>query len=91
MNLKRLLTTPIGRFFISVILGLGLATLFRKACTGKDCINFNGPVIDEINGKTYKFGEHCYKYELHPEKCDPLKKTVQLSSAEDVSPKGIFE
>jgi hypothetical protein len=80
MNLKRLLNTPMGVFLISVLLGLGLATLFYKACDGKNCIDFNGPLINEIDGKTYKFGEECYKYTLHSTPCDSTKKTVEISS-----------
>ena len=64
MNLQRLLNSDTGRIIISVVLGFGLATLFRKACTDKSCITFNGPVIDEVHGKIYQFGEFCYKYEL---------------------------
>ena len=76
IHLNRLLNTPLGRFFVSVILGIGLATLFRKTCKDKQCIEFNGPVISETDWKTYKFGEVCYKYELTPEKCDSNKQTV---------------
>ena len=90
MNFKRLLNTELGRVFISILLGLGLATLFRKACEGKDCILFNGPVISEIDGKTYKYGEHCYKYSLHSAKCDPIKKTVQFSGPKEELAKGIL-
>jgi hypothetical protein len=85
MNLKRLLNTPTGVFFISVILGIGLATLFYKTCSGKQCINFNGPLISEIDNKTYKFGEECYKYTFHSTPCDSTKKTVELGSAPTVS------
>jgi hypothetical protein len=84
MNFKRLLNTQIGVIFISILLGLGLATIFRKACEGKNCINFNGPLISEINGKTYKYGEYCYKYKLTAAKCDPVKKTVDLASKKDI-------
>jgi hypothetical protein len=80
MNLKRLLNTQIGVFLISILLGLGLATLFYKACNGKHCIHFNGPLIDEIDGKTYKFGEECYKYTFQSAKCDSTKKIVELDS-----------
>lgn len=84
MNFKRLLNTDLGIFFISVILGVGLATLFRKACQGKNCINFNGPVISEIDGKTYKYGEYCYKYKLEASPCDSTKKTVEITTKKDV-------
>ena len=85
MNFKRLLTTPIGITFISILLGLGLATLFRKVCKGKDCILFNGPVISEIDGKIYKYGEYCYKYSVSPAKCDSTKKTLDISPPKDES------
>jgi hypothetical protein len=78
MNLKRLLNTPMGVFLISVLLGLGLATLFYKACDGKQCINFNGPLIDEVDGKTYKFGEECYKYTIQSAPCDSTKQVIEL-------------
>ena len=55
MHLKRLLNTSLGKFFISVLLGLGLATLFRKACNDKNCLQFNGPVISEVDGKMMRF------------------------------------
>lgn len=78
MKLTRLLTTKFGQIMISVLMGLGLATLFRKACKDKSCLAFNGPVISEVDGQTYKFGEFCYKYELFPTKCDPVKRTVSI-------------
>ncbi len=83
LNFKRLLTTQFGIIVISVILGLGLASLFRKVCNDKNCIVFNGPVIDEINGKTYKFSEKCYQYEMVPGKCDMTKKIVNVKSKVD--------
>ena len=80
-NINRLLNTETGQLFISILLGLGLATLFRKVCTDKNCIQFNGPVISEVDGKTYQFGEYCYKYELFPTKCNAMKKTVNVDEA----------
>lgn len=81
MNLDRLLHTQIGINVISVLLGLGLAALFRKVCTDKNCINFNGPILDEIHGKIYKFDERCYTYELEHAKCDANKKIVDIDGA----------
>jgi hypothetical protein len=78
MNIPRLLNSPFGKIIISVLLGLGLATLFRKACTNGSCLQFNGPVISEVDGKTYQFGEHCYKYQLRPTQCDSKRRTVEF-------------
>jgi hypothetical protein len=80
MNIKRLLNTPFGKIIISILLGFGLATMFRKACSDKNCIIFNGPVITDINDKIYKYGEKCYKYESSPVICDKHKKIIDVSS-----------
>lgn len=85
MHLKRLLTTDLGKFFISVLLGLGLATLFRKVCTDKNCITFNGPVLNDIDGKIYKYGEKCYRYTYSAATCDANKKIVDMSIPPDTS------
>ncbi len=79
MEFKRLLYTETGRLFISVLLGLGIATLFRRVCTEKNCIRFNGPVISEIEGKIYQHGEKCYTYTTNADQCDPANRTVNLS------------
>jgi hypothetical protein len=78
MNFKRLLYTDLGRIFISIILGLGLATLFRKICTEKNCIRFNGPIISDLEGKIYKHGDKCYKYSTETDRCDSTKRQIDL-------------
>jgi hypothetical protein len=82
MNFKRLLYTDLGRIFMSIILGLGLATLFRKVCTDKNCLMFNGPIISDLEGKIYKHGDKCFKYSSHSDKCDTTKKQVDLMNSE---------
>ena len=67
-----------GRVFISMLLGIGLATLFRRACNDKNCIVFNGPVHTDFEGKTYKYGEKCYKYSLSPTTCDKMKRVIDI-------------
>jgi hypothetical protein len=90
MNFKRLLNTPIGKVFISIILGIGLATLFRKVCTDKKCIVFNGPVISDIEDKIYKHGDKCYKYSIVADKCDSTKRIIDISEPENEETKDIF-
>jgi hypothetical protein len=89
MNFKRLLNTPIGIAFISILLGIGLATLFRKVCNDKNCIVFNGPVLNTVTDKTYKFGEKCYKYDIEPAKCDSNKRIIDIASPIDENGKQI--
>ena len=77
MNFKKLLHQPLGKFFISVLLGLGLASLFRKVCKDKNCIVFHGPETSEIDGKVFKHGSRCYKYTAQAdESCNTGQKRV---------------
>jgi hypothetical protein len=84
MNFKRLLNTQLGQVFISILLGIGLATLFRKVCTDKNCIVFHGPVISDFDNKIYKYGEKCYKYKMTPDTCNSYKKVIDISEEEVV-------
>ena len=54
MNFRRLFYTELGQIFISIILGLGLATLFRKVCNERNCMVFKAPELKEIKDKTFK-------------------------------------
>ena len=48
MGIKRLLYFPYSEIVLAVILGFGLATLFRKSCGNKSCIEYRGPDLEEI-------------------------------------------
>lgn len=58
-----------GSVIISVILGLGLAALFRRACKGGRCIVVKSPKLDELNKYVYKVDDDCYKYTPHVVPC----------------------
>jgi len=80
MNFKRLLHQPLGKVFISILLGLGLASLFRKVCNDRNCIIFKGPDTEEIDGKIFKHGSKCYRYNpQQTDSCDSAKKVVDIS------------
>lgn len=91
MNVKRLLHTDSGITFVSIILGLGFATLFRKVCTDKNCITFKGPVISEIRDHVYKYNDKCYRYEENPTSCDSTKKIVEIDSTDKIKQSFISE
>lgn len=61
---------PVGRIIISVLLGLGLASLFRKVCSGKSCIMITGPNVEDTQKYYYKIDEDCYKYTPYVTACD---------------------
>ena len=79
MYLRRLIYSNIGKYIISILLGLGLATLFRKVCNDRNCIVFKAPNLNKIKDQIFKFGNKCYKYTESIESCDLNKKQVNFA------------
>lgn len=87
MNFNRLLNTSVGRAFVSFILGIGIATLFRTVCKDGDCVSFNGPILSELDESyIFKHDDSCYKYKRHSSTCMPNKKTVPIDSNSSPEP-----
>ena len=79
MNLRRLIYSEVGRYIISILLGLGLATLFRKVCNERNCIVFKGPALNKVKGQVFKFNDRCYQFQEKIENCDDTKKIVNFA------------
>jgi hypothetical protein len=79
MHLSKFVHSEAGRMLMSVILGLGLATIFRASCKGKNCIIYDAPPLDQIKDKIYKINDKCYKFESNPTKCDYKKQIVEFA------------
>lgn len=79
MEFKRFFHTESGKVIISILLGLGLATLFTKTCEGVNCLIFKAPSLDDIKKKTYKYGDECFQYEMISTMCDINKKNVNFA------------
>lgn len=73
MGLKRLLYFPYSDIVLAVLLGFGLATLFRKSCGNKSCIDYKGPDLDEIKKHVYNIDGDCYKFVPKQTKCSANK------------------
>jgi hypothetical protein len=78
MNINRLLNTDLGKYIISILLGLGLATLFKKSCDNDNCRVYKAPPIKEFEKKQYKFNEDCYNYNFNAGSCDKDKRIVDF-------------
>ena len=79
INFKRLLYSPLGQIFISMLLGFGIATLFRKACNKRNCLVFQAAPLDKIKGQVFKYDNKCYKFTPKAESCNKGKKTVEFA------------
>ena len=76
MYLNKFFHTSTGKYMLSIILGFGLASLFRTVCKGRNCFVFKAPPIEELKENVYKFDDKCYKYTPTATKCDKNKTIV---------------
>ena len=65
MYIRRLLYNPYSSIIISILLGFGLATLFRL----RENHAFKGPSLEKIEGKTFKMNDKCYEYAYQHKSC----------------------
>lgn len=61
-------STPSGKKVASIILGIGLATMFRRICSKNNCLIIKGPKTTELE-HYYKIDKNCYKYNTYPINC----------------------
>lgn len=67
--LNNILKEKYGKIIISIIWGIGLATLFRKVCKGRSCIILEGPKPKDVDNKIYRFNQKCYQYKSYSTTC----------------------
>ena len=79
MYIRRLINGAFGRGIISILLGLGLATLFRRVCKDRNCLIFKAPEIKKIENQIFEFDDKCYKFKKKATKCDKKKKIVDFA------------
>lgn len=66
--IKEFLKSRSGVVILSIIWGLGLATLFKKSCEGNNCriIEYRGPTTKEVSGHWQYGGPDSDCYKLQP-------------------------
>jgi hypothetical protein len=78
-NFQKLMYSKLGRYVISIILGFGLASLFRSVCKEKGCFDFKGPPLESIQKYVYRFNESCYKFNEEAIRCGVLETSVPFA------------
>jgi hypothetical protein len=68
--LEEYLKSPLTRTTIMVLLGIGLATIFRETCKEDRCIVVEAPDPTNVEGKKFKFDKTCYKFNAKLTSCD---------------------
>ena len=76
LHLSRFIHSENGKIIMSILLGFGLASLFRTICKDKNCIIFHAPPLEEIKDKIYKYDNKCYKFTTKSAICNKNKKII---------------
>jgi len=76
MYLGKFVHTETGKIIMSILLGFGLASLFRKVCKEHNCLIFHAPPLDDFKDKIYKTNGKCVKYTHVATKCQANAKTI---------------
>ena len=89
--IRKFMETNSGKALISIMLGLGIASLFRKKpCSShdskskKECIKFVSPDMNTISEKVFQYGDACFAYNATPSPCDNSKTTVDIHKSSKV-------
>jgi hypothetical protein len=80
---KNLMHTNMGKIILSVLLGLGFATLFRQVCNSKDCYRFIGPQHNALRDKIFASDTdktQCYTLVEENIQCGSKSKTLEFST-----------
>lgn len=68
-GIQKLINSNAGKYIISILLGIGLSTLFRNACNDRKCIIFKAVSPENVKDKIFKVDKNCYKYTHEQVKC----------------------
>lgn len=78
-KLLKLFHSEKGKIILSIIIGIGIASLFRKACSDrKQCIVFKGPNLVDLHKNIYRHGNKCYSFKEKSTKCGSASKKVEF-------------
>ena len=78
MKFKKFIGSETGVFVLSIILGLGLACIFKMSCDSQNCIVYRAP--DYSEKKIIKYNDKCYEPNEHMETCDSNKKIIEYDN-----------
>ena len=76
LTLKKVISSTNGKKLISIILGLGLASIFKMSCDSRSCLVYKGSDMSEDN--IIKYNGKCYETSEKIEKCVPKKKKIEV-------------
>ena len=79
MYIHRLLYSTYSSLIISILLGFGFATMFRKECKDGTCIVLKGAPFKKIKNKVYLHNNSCHQFSPSSVSCDKSKKQIDFA------------
>jgi len=79
MRFKEILNSEFGKIAVSILLGVGLSSMFRRTCKTKGCYEFRGPAVQDVESSIYRFGNECYNFRSNAVPCDTTKVQVKFA------------
>jgi hypothetical protein len=73
LKIEKFFKTNTGNKLFSILLGLGVAGLFKMSCDSRSCLVFKGPEFKE-DDKTVKYNGKCYNVEEEMTDCNTSKR-----------------
>lgn len=75
-KLKKILNSKNSSIILSIILGLGLASIFKMSCDSRSCLIYKAADLGDKN--IIKYNEKCYEAKEKIETCDSSKRIIEL-------------
>jgi len=76
LQLGKFVHSENGKIIMSLLLGFGLASLFRTVCKGDGCLEFHAAPLDKIKDKIYRNGDKCLTFKPSNTKCSLNAKVI---------------
>ena len=75
-QIRKFLNSRSGIILVSILLGLGLSTLFKMSCNSRNCIVYQAPSFDKK--KIIRYNKKCYEPKEQVETCNPEKTIIDI-------------
>jgi hypothetical protein len=76
LRLRKFMGSRTGVIICSILLGLGLSSIFKMSCDSNDCIIMKAP--DMSDKKILKYNNKCYESSENIETCDSKKRLINV-------------
>ncbi len=75
-KIRAFLNSRTGTILVSILLGLGLSTLFKMSCDNRSCMVYKAPSFDKK--KFIRYNKKCYEPKEQMETCNTEKTIIDM-------------